>query len=455
MSDVKVIQKERIQLFQDVHSGIVPKRVPVNFDLPFEPIAQLGGLDLIETQWNPILIEEAADSICQRVYSDVSIFRGSLRFPSFYQALNSQSFVVASNGLIQHPEVVGLLEEEYDFLIEKPHECIMERVIPRQYRALNFKEDPVNAAITLTKSMLAYNSDNSVSSQISARLIEKYGYYPGSPAGSNGFTQAPFDLLADQLRGFKGISRDMRRIPEKVSDACEALYPIALKKGMPKVISKYGRVFIPLHMPTYIREKDFAKLWWPTFKRMLDEYASMGVLCRIYCENDWTRYLDYLRELPTDTTIMFEYGDPKLIKDKLGDKFIITGLYPLMNLTTKSKDANISETKRYIDILAPGGKYIFSFDKGALLMDDINMENLCAVVETVRNFGIYTNSGASAGVVFNQSDYIMKPSPAFESKYFGTWERYKKSFPKVPHHAEQRLQVYEEGIFDYLMFLLL
>ena len=30
---------------------------------------------------------------------------------------------------------------------------------------------------------------------------------------------------------------------------------------------------MPLHMPTYMREKDFAKLYWPTFKRQLDEYA--------------------------------------------------------------------------------------------------------------------------------------------------------------------------------------
>lgn len=59
--------------------------------------------------------------------------------------------------------------------------------------------------------------------------------------------------------------------------AVEALYPILVKKGLPKAASEYGHVFFPLHMPTFMQEADFAKHWWPTFKRMVEEYASMGI----------------------------------------------------------------------------------------------------------------------------------------------------------------------------------
>lgn len=453
MTEIKALQQERISIYHDVFDNKIPKRVPVNIGLPFEVVAQFGELNLVEAQWNPERIEEAAEKMCQAVYSDVCVFMGSFRFPSFYQALDSQSFVMASNGFIQHPEVVGMLPEDYDYLIEKPYDCILERVLPRQYKAFNL-DDPVNTVISFAKSILAYKNDFMQAGKIIGKLTEKHGYYPGS-LFAGGFTEAPFDFLADQLRSFKGISVDVRRMPEKVAEACEALYPIVFKKGLPTNISKYAPVFIPLHMPTFMREKDFAKLYWPTFKRLVDEYASLGVHCNIFCEDDWTRYLDYLQDLPTDTVMMFEYGDPKLIKEKLGDKHIITGLYPLMNLKTKSKEECVDEAKRYIDILAPGGKYIFNFDKNPLLLDDINIENLCAVAETVRDYGVYSNAGETAGKEFNKEDYKVESSRKLESKYYKTWEEYKALNPQVSDFGEAKLQGLEESIFQYLMYLML
>ncbi|AKL96840.1 putative uroporphyrinogen-III decarboxylase [Clostridium aceticum] len=454
MADVKALQQERISIFRDVYDNKIPKRVPVNISLPFEPIAEFGGIDLVEAQWHPTLIEEAVDRLCQTLYSDICPNGGSLRYPSFYQTLESQSFVMGSNGFFQHPEVEGMLPEEYDYLIEKPYDCLLEKVIPRQYKAVNLN-DPINTAISISKSLLGYRNDFMETGMITAKMVERYGYYTGVPVTAGGFTEAPFDFLADQLRGFKGVSMDVRRMPEKVAEACEALYPIVLKKGMPKTISNYASVFLPLHMPTFMREKDFAKLWWPSFKKLLDEYASMGIHCRIFCEDDWTRYLDYLYELPTDTIMMFEYGDPKLIKEKLGKKHIITGLYPLTMLKTHTKQQCVDKAKEMIDILAPGGKYIFSLDKNPLSIRDINMENFCAVTECVRDYGVYSNPSEIAGMQFNKKDYKALPSRKIESKYYRTWEQYKAQNPSVSDFGAEKLQGFEDTLFQYLMFLLL
>lgn len=450
MTETELLQQERIKIYQDVYDNKIPKRVPVNISFPFEFTAQFGGLNLFEAQWNPSKIEEAADKLCQTVYSDTCPFSGSFRYPSFYEILKSQSFRMASNGFIQHPEVVGMLPEDYDYLIEKPYDCLLERVIPRQYKAFNL-DDPINCAINLAKSILAYNTDMQETGMIIEKLVKKYGYYPGAPF-SGGY--APFDFLADQLRSFKGISSDVRRIPEKVAAACEALYPLLFKKGLPNEVSNYGQVFFALHMPTFMREKDFEKLYWPTFKRMIDEYASMGIHSFIFCEDDWTRYLDYLQELPTDTRIMFEYGDPKLIKEKLGKKHIIMGLYPVVNLKTKSVQECIDEAKRYLDILAPGGKYIFAFDKSPLLFSDINIDCLIAVAETARDYGIYNNAGDSAGLAFNKDDYKVLPSRKLESKYYKTWDQYKALNPEVSDFGAAKLQDLEDTVFQYIMFLL-
>src|SRR5690606_11325674 len=97
-------------------------------------------------------------------------------------------------------------------------------------------------------------------------------------------------------------------------------------------------------------------------------------------EHDWMRYLDYLQELPAGTRFIFEFGDPQLVKDKLGKKFIILGFYPLILLKTGSKEQCIDKAKELLDILAPGGNYIFAFDKGAVSLDSINLDNYVAVM---------------------------------------------------------------------------
>ncbi|MFZ7120519.1 MAG: hypothetical protein ACOWWH_06180 [Eubacteriaceae bacterium] len=52
-------------------------------------------------------------------------------------------------------------------------------------------------------------------------------------------------------------------------------------------IDDYLNIMYPLHMPTFMREKDFAKYWWPTFKKLCDDHASVGIRTQIFCEDDW------------------------------------------------------------------------------------------------------------------------------------------------------------------------
>ncbi len=456
MLDVKALQQERTDIYQDLFNNKIPKRVPVNISLPFETIVQYGGLELKDAQWNPALAEKAADKLCQALFSDTCPFRGSLRFPSYYQLLESRSFVMSSSGIIQHPEVAGMLPEDYDYLIERPYDCLLERVLPRQYKALKIDE-PLSMAINFAKSLLSYQNDMMQTGMILAKLKEKYGYYPGPDRRAGGFTAAPFDFLADQLRGFKGISMDIRRMPEKVAEACEALYPIVFKKGMPSIVDNNAAVSMPLHMPTFMREKDFARLWWPSFKKMVDEYASMGIHCQLFCEDNWTRYLDYLYELPTDTRLAFEYGDSSLIKEKLGKKHIITGLYPVTILKTSTREQCLDKAKEMLDILAPGGKYYFRLDKSPLTISDIKIENLCAVAEYIRDNGVYGNAGETAGLVFNKEDYKVDPSASREldSRYYKIWEDYKAQNFQITDFGRSKLQGYEKTLFQYLIFLLL
>src|SRR5699024_5797697 len=92
-----------------------------------------------------------------------------------YTPLKSKSFVMGSNGFMQHPEVMGLLEEEYDELIENPYDCLLEKVVPRLYKALDLS-DPVNAMLSFAKGVLGKNDAMMAGGAIMMKLIEKYGY---------------------------------------------------------------------------------------------------------------------------------------------------------------------------------------------------------------------------------------------------------------------------------------
>ncbi|GAB6153756.1 hypothetical protein JCM17380_25060 [Desulfosporosinus burensis] len=130
MSDITALAQERDQLFTDLYEGRIPKRVPFVNLLPLEFAVQYAGKDLKEAQWNTTMLEEIGDKLCQDFPSDI-IPLFNIRFPSVYKILGSRNFVMGSNGFLQHPEVEGLVVEDYDAMIASPYDCIVEKVLPK------------------------------------------------------------------------------------------------------------------------------------------------------------------------------------------------------------------------------------------------------------------------------------------------------------------------------------
>ena len=383
MIDAIVLTNERNQMFRDLFNGKTPNRVPISNPATQDFAIQYAGLDLTECQWDLTKLEPVYDKFCQDFFTD-TYPGGSIRIPSHYQILGSKPIVMSSSGFMQHPEVVGLLAEEYDEFIASPYDCIVETILPL---FTEFNGKPGKVAITLAKAMRAKSDDLEYLGKIREKMNVKYGY----TAMGAVLTEAPFDFMADFLRSFKGISGDVRRYSDKLAAACEAVLPLMVKKGTLPNPSMLGYTFIPLHMAPYLRDKDFATLYWPTFKKMVETLASMGQTVQLFVEQDWMRYLDYLYELPENTIMRFEYGDAKLVKEKLGKKHIISGFYPVTLLQTGSKQQCIEKAQELIDILAPGGKYWWQADKSVINLEPNSpvAANLRAVLDYVHENGTY------------------------------------------------------------------
>jgi hypothetical protein len=119
------------------------------------------------------------------------------------------------------------------------------------------------------------------------KLSAKYSFFSVGQE-QQGFCLNPFDFVADLLRGFTGAMRDIKRYPEKVVEATEALLPLLVKQAEPSVITPIGSTFMPCHMPTFMRPSEFEKFFYPGFSKLIHATAEKGQTFNLFCEDDWT-----------------------------------------------------------------------------------------------------------------------------------------------------------------------
>ena len=123
------------KLFEDVFDGKVPERVPrlVFGDNAF--CLEYAGYDLRKEQYSLVKNLDAIDLATQDFDSDV-VFGMFLRMPHLYKMLEAINFVMGTDGFIQHPEVQGLKDDEYDDFIADPIKTLWDKVLPRLYLSL-------------------------------------------------------------------------------------------------------------------------------------------------------------------------------------------------------------------------------------------------------------------------------------------------------------------------------
>lgn len=436
----KQMKKEREDNELAFYTGKMPSRVPLRVNFSMDVVAQYAGFELREALWDSGRIFDKADELCQKVFTDICLLGSKARMPAYYEALGSRNSVMSSSGFMQHPNTVALFPEEYDDFIANPVDTIVEKVIPRNYTRLDYTKNPAAVMFPFLEAEYTKGIDGGTYRSMSSRLVDKYGYM-GNVPGTFGACYATMDLFVDNIRSLSEISKDIRRMPEKVKAAVDALYPFNYYCGKVAKVIPTSLVDYPLHLPPFISNKNFEKLWWPTWKRQCEDYASLGVHSGAFVEGDWTRYMDYLEELPPNARLRIEAGDPKLFKERLGKRHILMGMFPLDYITTHTREECVDKTKEWLDLMAPGGHYIFGFNKTILSVSDVNFDNLAAICATVRDYGVYDNAGQPSGSpVLEPTQYTHSEVPPVKSKYIMTWEQYKAANPYVPDIARERVE---------------
>jgi uroporphyrinogen-III decarboxylase len=216
------------------------------------------------------------------------------------------------------------------------------------------------------------------------------GLEAGYPSMIGGQSHAPFDILADTLRGTRGIVRDMYRQPEKILKAIEILTPMNIDIGVRMAnMSRNPVVFFALHKgdDVFMSDAQFQKFYWPSLKKVVLGLINEGIVPCLFAEGKYTNRLDLITDLPKGKVYWhFDQTDMDKAKKLLGGKACITGNVPSSLLITGTPEAVKEYCRHLIEVCGKGGGFILT---GGASIDKGNPDNLRAMMKAVEEYGVY------------------------------------------------------------------
>jgi len=286
--------------------------------------------------------------------------------------------------------------DEYDDLTDDPTGFLYNVWLPRVSTAVRAKGEPTSYENNLSflkggMAMLQYFS-------AFGPQIERLRTESGTVSAIAGMLKAPLDIIADKMRGYIGLTMDLFERPEKVLAACEALMPhllhIALSGADPDrnvpIAFWMHRGCVP-----FISPKQFETIYWPTLKPLVEAIWAEGHQVLFYAEGDWSAHLNHFAELP-DRSIVYhvDRGDIFEVHKAIGNKFCLSGGIPNYLLAVGTPDEVRAYCKKVIDGVAGDGGYIM--DASAIVQDDAKVENIEAMTDFTREYGVYGSSTPSS-----------------------------------------------------------
>jgi len=279
--------------------------------------------------------------------------------------------------------------DEYDQLIEDPTGFLFNVWLPR----VSVEVSAMGEATTYRNNLSFLKGGMAMLKYFSSfgKQNELLRCESGTVSAISGILKAPFDILGDKLRGYIGLTMDLFERPEKVLAACEALMPhlahVALSGADPE---RQVPITIWMHRGCvpFVSREHFDKFYWPTLKPIIEEILAAGHQVLFYAEGDWNAHLKSFAELPAGSIIYHvDKGDIFEVHKTIGHKFCISG--GISNfLLSYGTAAEVREwCKKVIDGVARDGGYIM--DASAIIQNDAKIENIRAMTEFTREYGVY------------------------------------------------------------------
>jgi len=406
------LAEERRKRFDDAIRLDVPDRVPLEINFGYFP-AKYCGISYSASYYD----YDAWLSACKKTVLDYGADISSVQqfFPGvILEQIDPHVIRWPGRGgsPIQSHQIIDgeyMLETEYPHLIADPTDFVFRRYMPRMSGAMKaFASAPplpaaemghrtvLGLAEILTAPELAPTIEKLQSigreyrewgPKLAAfnQEIEDLGF----PPLADRLTLAPYDVIADNLRGMRGTMMDLYRRPDELADACRTVLKVVLDRIGGPVEGGVNRVAIPLHFGSegFCSREQFETVYWPTLRDLILGLIDKGLTPLVMTEGDYTSRLEYLLEIPKGKAFVhFDSTDMFRAKDVLGGHLCISGNVPVSILLGGPPDEVREVAKKLIDHCGRDGGFVMSTRTP---VDDARPDNLKALIDFTVEYGAY------------------------------------------------------------------
>jgi uroporphyrinogen-III decarboxylase len=401
-----------------------PDRVPLTPLAHFYPMIQ-KGMTKQEAMYDSSKSARAAIEIYSDLNVDQVISLAQIPNGHLNDALGVKYFKwpgaadieqkLGVNQPFQFAEREYMKSDEYEEFIADPTGFSIRKLIPRHFSKLAFlSEFPDIGSLTdgfLSVLTLPLFFSSPVASKMMetvqeiTKAFKKYigdmRFYEnelkqmGFPLQFINYTQAPFDLISDFLRGMKGSMLDMYRKPEELKKLLDLLTQPAINvtSDIGKLFPKYKIVFIALHRGAdgFMSLKQFEEFYWPTLTKLMDGLVKIGYIPMPHFQGKYTEKFSYLEEYAKKNKgkLIYRFGQSDIIKAKelFGDYVCIRGNVPSSLLNVATPQQVDEYVKKSIEGCMEGGGYLIDADAG--IPDEAKPENVKAMCNASFKYGLY------------------------------------------------------------------
>lgn len=310
------------------------------------------------------------------------------------------------NAPYQFIEYETLLEDEYDEYYDNPAQFIIKKFMPRTtdiFEPLT-NLDWFGMATRITGTIDAFTTPPMLEmykkleeiAEVKADYRKHTGELKktlmemGYPFISGTGSATAFDMLADSLRCTMGFFADILLQPENIVKMMDRFVEIHINSSlaMCKALNcKYAWVMLHKAFDGFISDETYRDFYWPYLKRWALAMIDHGLIPVLFTEGPYTSRLKYLAELPEGKALIhFEEVDFKEAKRILGGKNCMMGGFPNQLLMFGTPQQVSDKAKEVMDIMCPGGGYMFAC--GASI-DYAPRANLEALFQTIEDCGKY------------------------------------------------------------------
>jgi hypothetical protein len=316
---------------------------------------------------------------------------------------------MVANHTYQFVEGEYMAAEEYDHFLLDPSDFMVRKYWPRLCGALKGFEklSPLHGIITyymgipfgfapfslpeVAEALEAIKRAGQESVRIASysRRYAQKAKEEGFPMQTGAFTQAPFDTLEISSEGRKescSTCTGVRLTDQGLRKTAPIMFETAISATR---ASGNPTVFIPIHkgLDGFMSPDQFKKFFWPTLRELMVGLINEGCNPCPLWEGNCTSRLPIIKDIPAGKACYaFEGTDMFKAKEVLGDTVCIRGNVPLSILVAGTPDDVKAYCKKLIDRCGKGGGFIMD---AATSLDDAKTENVKAMFEFTREYGVY------------------------------------------------------------------